>query len=111
MIKWIGILLNNFNAITNHCGNFSSRFEIGRGCRQGDPIASYLFILCIEILAHKLRTDPSIKGFSCQEIAHLLEIYADDMTIFLHPTSNNLRNTISVLDNFLSLSGLKISVT
>ena len=111
MLKWIGILLHNFKALTNHCGNFSSRFDIGRGCRQGDPIASYLFILCIEILAHKLRTDPNIRRFSFQDIAHLLEIYADDMTIFLHPTSSNLRNTINVLDNFFSLSGLKISVT
>ena len=70
-----------------------------------------MFILCIEILAHKLRSDPKIRHFSFQNISHLLEIYADDMTIFLHPTSENLRNTINVLDSFFSLSGLKISVT
>ena len=33
------------------------------------------------------------------------------MTIFLHPSSENLRNAIAVLDSFYSLSGLKISVS
>ena len=45
IIKWVEILLYNFNAVINHCGNMSQSFEIERGCRQGDPIASYLFIL------------------------------------------------------------------
>ena len=49
MIQWIDILLHNFQAVVNHCGNISPRFNIARGCRQGDPIASYLFIICIEI--------------------------------------------------------------
>ena len=111
MIRWVEILLSNFKALINHCGNCSNSFNIGRGCRQGDPIASYLFILCIEILAHKLRTDPRIEKFSHQNIAHLLEIYADDLTIFLNPNSANLRNTLSILDSFYFLSGLKISVT
>ena len=111
MIKWVGILLNNFKAIINHCGNSSKSFDIGRGCRQGDPIASYLFILCIEMLAHKLRKNLDVKSFSHNNLSHLLEIYADDLSIFLHPDSNNLRNTLKTLDDFYYLSGLKISVS
>ena len=42
LIKWVEILLYDFSAVINHCGNISKRFIIGRGCRQGDPIASYL---------------------------------------------------------------------
>ena len=100
MIKWVEILLHNFSAVINHCGNISSKFNIGRGCRQGDPIASYLFILCIEILAHKLRRDSKVEAFSFENISHLLEIYADDMTIFLKPKNENLRNVLSILDSF-----------
>ena len=111
MIKWVEILLFNFRAVINHCGNISKSFNIGRGCRQGDPIAAYLFILCIEILAHRLRTDPKVERFSVQEISHLLEIYADDLTLFLNPNSENLRNVIQILDSFRLISGLKISVT
>ena len=111
LIKWVKILLYDFQAVINHCGNISSRFSIHRGCRQGDPIASYLFILCIEILAIKLRSSESgIEGFRVGNLSHLLEIYADDLSIFLEPNSINLRNTINVLTSFYKLSGLKISV-
>ena len=111
IIKWVEILLYNFNAVINHCGNMSQSFEIERGCRQGDPIASYLFILCIEILAHKLRSDINVVGFKFENIRHLLEIYADDLTIFMEPCSQNLRNVVNILTNFYKLSGLKISVS
>ena len=110
LIKWVEILLYDFRAVINHCGNVSNSFAVGRGCRQGDPIASYLFIICIEILALKLRSDPKIEGFKMGNLQHLIEIYADDLTVFLQPYSQNLRNTIGALSNFFMLSGLKISV-
>ena len=111
LIKWIEILLHNFQGVVNHCGNISSRFNIARGCRQGDPIASYLFIIMIEILAHKLRNDKSIKGFEIgNNLSHLLEIYADDLTVFLTPNSANLRRVVDILDRFYIISGLKINL-
>ena len=111
LIKWVEILLHDFSAVINHCGNISQSFEIARGCRQGDPIASYLFILCIEVLAHKMRFSTNILGLKLGQCYHLMEIYADDLTIFLDPNDNNLRNVIKVLTDFYKLSGLKISVT
>ena len=110
LIKWVEILLYDFSAVINHCGNISKRFTIGRGCRQGDPIASYLFILGIEILAMKMRNESRIKGFKVENSRHLLEIYADDLSVFLDPAPDNLRYTIMTLTNFYELSGLKISV-
>ena len=111
ILKWIHMLLNNFSTVINHCGNISPRFEIGRGCRQGDPIASYLFILCIEILALKLRSDDGIKGFKIGDIRHLMEIYADDLTVFMEPCGQSLRNAVNNLTLFYKLSGLKINLT
>ena len=68
LMKWVDLLLHNFSAVVNHCGNISKKFNIGRGARQGDPIASYLFIICIEVLAHKLRSDQNIQGFQLDNL-------------------------------------------
>ena len=96
----------------DHCGNISEKFSISRGARQGDPIASYLFIISIEILAHKLRSDPQVHGFKLDEnLSHLLELYADDCSIFLEPSAENLEKTVEILNDFFKLSGLKISIS
>ena len=99
-----------FSAVINLCGNITEQFNISRGCRQGDPIASFLFIICIEILAHKLRTDGNIKGFEIGNRSHLIEAYADDISIFLMPDEDNLRATLVTLRNFYKLSGLAINI-
>ena len=59
-INWIKIILGcetgtNFKAVTVVNGNISTPFDVKRGCRQGDPISGYLFILVMEILALLLR--------------------------------------------------------
>ena len=111
IIRWISILLNNFSCVINLCGNISEQFNIGRGCRQGDPIASYLFIMCIEILALRLRSDKAVQGFQLGNLSHLLEMYADDCTIFLSPSEATLRKTVEILSLFYGNSGLLISVS
>ena len=78
--NWVRTLLSNFTAVINHAGNISERFNISRGCRQGDPIASLLFILCIEILAIKIRTS-GLKGFTANQIEILVTLFADDLTL------------------------------
>ena len=63
---WIKIILGykegtQFNTVTVVNGNISKPFEIRRGCRQGDPISGYLFILVMEILALLLLKHPPSK--------------------------------------------------
>ena len=70
---WITIILGmeegkKFNAVTIINVNISSPFEIQRGCRQGDPISGYLFILTIEILALLLKNS-KIMAYKAKKVS------------------------------------------
>ena len=109
-IKWINLILHDLSSCINHCGNITERFSVGRSCRQGDPISPYLFILCAEILALKIRQDPGVSGFKIGNWQHKLDMYADDLTCYLDGSENSLRSVISILDEFRDISGLKINL-
>ena len=108
IIAWVNILLHNFTACTSHAGNLSEFFKILVGCRQGDPIASPLFLLSIEILCIKLRSSKSIEWFTMGNVKVLLSLYADDVSIFIPYKDSVLRITVQVLEQFYLLSGLQV---
>ena len=79
----------NFNAVTVTNGNISTPFPIQQGCRQGDSISGYLFIIAIEILALLLKKR-TIKPYTTKHgIRHLFDIYADDLTICMSRHKSN----------------------
>lgn len=111
--KWIKTLLTeNFSNIIM-CGNLSETIEVLRSARQGDPIAPYLFILGLELLAIKVRHDPRIKGFRCGEIEQKNSLLADDVTFYLQGSrqdiEHSLRSLFEILQDFEKISGLKTS--
>lgn len=54
-INFINCLNKDFKLCVIQHGFSSPFFSIGRGCRQGDPISPYIFILCVEILGILFR--------------------------------------------------------
>ena len=119
LINWIMTLLKDFTVEIVQAGNISKTIDIERGCRQGDPIASLLFILCIEILLIKIRTSQKVKPFKLEYQLHPLvtkevvnkymESFADDITLSIENTTESLNGATEVIEQFGNLSGLRIN--
>ena len=90
LITWIKILNTNIKASVLQSGFLSEQFDIQRGCRQGDPIAPYLFILCAEILTILIKQNTDIRGITMNGEEHKISQYADDTTLALDGSPKSL---------------------
>lgn len=68
-------------------GDVTDSFTPSRGIRQGDPLSPYIFVRCIERLAHRINLAVSdglqkpIKiGRKCPKLSHLF--YVDNIILF-----------------------------
>ena len=62
MCRWIEVFYTNIKSCVIVNGQTTKWFDIERGCRQGDPISPYLFILCVEMFGMMVRRNDAIKG-------------------------------------------------
>ena len=109
-IKWVNIFQKGSNSRIILNGHLSDAFALERGCRQGDPISPYLFILCLEFLTLAIKHDDHLRGITIKNNEHKCSQYADDTSIFLFASEENLRRCLKILHNFYILSGLKINI-
>ncbi len=107
--KWIKLFYNESVSSVMVNGNASKQFQLGRGCRQGDPLSPYIFLLCAEVLGCLIRKNKGISGIVVGNIECKITQYADDSTIILDGSDESLRQTLKVIDLFKRLSGLKIN--
>ena len=54
----------------------------GKGCRQGDLISPYLFVLAAEFLLEAIRMTQIITGIKFYEQEHKVLQHTDDTTLF-----------------------------
>ena len=73
----------NIESCVLNNGWASNYFIPERGVRQGCPLSPYIFILCAEILANKVRENKDIKGITVCGNEIKISQYADDTTIIL----------------------------
>ena len=92
-------------------GIFYEFFEIGRGCRQGDPVSPYLFNICVEIMGHMIRQNKNIRGIRIGKERVCLLQYADDTVLFLDGSEKSLKSALDLLFQFSKFSGLKPNIS
>ena len=107
--RWIETFLTNIKSTIVVNGNTTEWFKIERGCRQGDPISPYLFILCAEILSIMIKEDDMIKGIFIGETQYKISQYADDTQLLSAGDKQSFERTLHILEIFGKNSGLHMN--
>ena len=87
----------------------SKFFPIWPGVRQGCPLSTYLFIICIELLSHKISTTEDIKGIFYTNKEFNILLFADDASYILDGSFKSFQTLIYILDTFSYISELELN--
>ena len=109
LIAWLKLLNADVELTVLQCGHMSEFFKIGRGCRQGDPIATCKFLPCVQIMYLMIMTNKDIRGIFVEGVEYRLSQFADDTTLLLYDKPLSLRAALNTIKIFGSFSGLKIN--
>lgn len=105
-IQLLKLLYNNVEACVINGGTTSSYFKLKRGVKQGDPPSGVLFILAMELLLIKMRSNKAIQGIEVNRLEIKLAAFADDLNNFLR-NIDSVKETLRELETFGDISGLK----
>lgn len=107
-IDMIGSLFNGIESTIMNSGFTSTYFSPANGIRQGCSVSPYLFLLVVEIPAHKIRLSSKIQGIKVGSGNLKLAMYADDLTCFAE-NKEAAEKCKRSLDEFAVWSGLRIN--
>ncbi|GJS80066.1 RNA-directed DNA polymerase, eukaryota, reverse transcriptase zinc-binding domain protein [Tanacetum coccineum] len=87
-------------------------FSGGRGLRQGDPIAPYLFTLVMEVLNLLMKKNisetPNFRyHFGCKKLKITCICFVDDLMVFCNGDISSAKVIKRTLEEFSGVSGLK----
>ena len=115
--RWIGLTMRcittvSYSVLIN--GVAHGNIVPSKGLRQGDPLPSYLFLLCADgfsSLINKAVRSHTMNGLSicrgCPMISHLF--FADDSLLFYKVSSQECQHLIDILCLYEAASGQKIN--
>ena len=66
-------------------------------------------MLAAEVFAEAVWSNNEIKGITLYNQEHTISLYADDTTLILKPTEENIRKCMQTLNEFEQVSGLRVN--
>jgi hypothetical protein len=94
-----GLLLSSSTKVLLN-GTPGSLIQHRRGLHQGDPLSPMLFILAMDVLGFliaKAKSEGLLQTLSSRALQHRVSFYADDVVLFLWPTSEDISITMDIL--------------
>ena len=110
ILKWIKLFYNDISSIVINNGNISQPFNINRGVRQGCPLSSLKFIICIELLSNYIETNENKKEIQLENLEIKQTLFADDATYFNNGDETSLAALIEILNIVSFVSGLCLNI-
>ncbi|KAM6559477.1 hypothetical protein CsatA_028716 [Cannabis sativa] len=115
--KWIELVMSCITSVSYkviHGGHVVGPITPSRGIRQGDPLSTYLFIMCAEgltALINKFEARRAIQGCKvargAPSITHML--FADDSYLFFQATTEAATSVNTLLHTFQMASGQQVN--
>ena len=109
IICWIKTFYNGIKSTVIVNNKPTPWFFLERGCRQGDPISPYIFLLCAEILAHMIRQNDNIKGYTVCGKEILMSQFADDASLLLDGSKESFEACVFTIMEYAKYSGLAMN--
>ena len=112
-INWVSILYTDISSSVIVNGHISQSFNITRSVRQGCSLSPLLYVLALEPVLNKIRSDPIIKGCPIPgnyQTPPKLTAYADDCKFVLQ-TDESVDKVIDHFDEYKKFSGANLNKT
>ena len=109
IIAWIETFYKNIKSTVIVNNEPTQWFSIDRGCRKGDPISPYIFLICGEVLALMIRQNKNIKGYTILDQEIKVSQYADDTKLFLDGSFQSFKTCLETVLEYAKYSGLAMN--
>ena len=107
-VALVKMLYKNIVSSVINNGHTTDHFYPSKGIRQGCPVSAYLFVICVELLAIKIRENLYIIGLEINQHVYKILQFADD-TVLIANNMSEIKKYLDVLYQFGTCSGLKIN--
>ena len=104
--KWVQLFFSDRETYLMMNGFLEEKIYLQQGVPQGDILSPLIFILVVEFLLLKIGYTKTVKGVFFPNGEARAEAYADDTTIGISRSPENLSNLVKIINNFTLISGL-----